>query len=363
MNPLETEIRRRISLAGPMPVRQFMTLCLNDSQHGYYMVRDPFGRAGDFVTSPEVSQMFGELIGLWAASVWKLMGEPENIRLVELGPGRGTMMLDMLRAARVVPAFRAALVAHMVEISPAMQVRQQERLRDIDVPVLWHQSFDQVVEGPFIVVANEFFDALPVHQAVKQINGWYERVIEIDNEDNLAFGIAADRIPLFDQLLPPKLRDAPLGSLYEWRTDPLPLEIGRRITHEAGAALVLDYGHAESAIGETLQAVRGHGFANALASPGEVDLTAHVDFQALGSAIESMGARVHGPVTQAEFLRQLGIEKRAAALKAHIPADKVADVDAAVARLTDESRTGMGRLFKAIAFADPKLGALPGFAR
>ncbi len=362
MEPLEAEIRRRISLAGPMPVRQYMALCLSHPQYGYYMTRDPLGRAGDFITSPEVSQMFGELVGLWAASVWKLMGEPENVRLVELGPGRGTMMLDMLRAARVVPAFREALVAHMIEISPALQQRQQQALREVDPPPLWHEAFNEVPEGPAIVIANEFIDALPVNQAIKQINGWYERTIEIDSHDNLAFGIAADRIPHFEQVLPQPVRDAPLGSIYEWRTDPLPLEIGQRIMRQGGAALFIDYGHAQSAAGETLQAVGGHAFANPLVAPGEVDLTAHVDFEALADSLDSMGAQVHGPIGQAEFLRNMGIEKRAEALRAVAPHEKAAELDAAVARLTSEGRTGMGRMFKVIAFADPKIGALPGFA-
>jgi NADH dehydrogenase [ubiquinone] 1 alpha subcomplex assembly factor 7 len=361
MGPLETEIRRRIALAGPMPVRQFMTLCLSHPSHGYYMTRDPLGRDGDFVTAPEVSQMFGELIGLWAASVWQLMGEPENLRLVELGPGRGTMMLDMLRTARVVPAFRSALVAHLVEISPALQRRQVRTLHDIDVTVHWHQSFADVPPGAVIVVANEFFDALPVHQAVKQINGWYERVVEINADGDIVFGIAGEPIPLFEQLLPPQLHDAPIGSLYEWRSDPVPLEIARRLVGDSGAALVIDYGHLASAAGETLQAMSGHAYANPLHTPGEIDLTAHVDFQALAYAFESMGARVYGPIPQAEFLRRLGIEKRAGALKAHATPEKADEVDAAVTRLTAEGRAGMGRLFKVIGFGDPKLGPLPGF--
>jgi NADH dehydrogenase [ubiquinone] 1 alpha subcomplex assembly factor 7 len=154
-SPLEIEIRRRIKLAGPMPVRQFMTLCLTHPQHGYYMTRDPLGRSGDFITAPEISQVFGELLGLWAASVWHLMGQPENIRIIELGPGRGTMMLDALRAAQVVPAFRAAIVVHLVEISPVLQHRQQMAVSGVDVPVVWHQSFGEVPEGPSIVLANE----------------------------------------------------------------------------------------------------------------------------------------------------------------------------------------------------------------
>ena len=185
-----------------MPVRQYMELCLSHPVHGYYTTRDPLGRGGDFITSPEVSQVFGELLGLWAASAWHQMGQPENVRLVELGPGRGTMMLDALRAMQVVPAFRAAIVVHLVEISPALQERQQQAMATLDVPVMWHQTFDEVPEGPAIVLANELFDALPVNQAIKQFNGWYERVVEIDADGNLAFGIANEVIPLFDQLVP-----------------------------------------------------------------------------------------------------------------------------------------------------------------
>ena len=361
--PLEAEIRRRIELAGPMPVRQFMSLCLTDPTHGYYMTRDPFGRAGDFVTAPEVSQVFGELIGLWAAAVWHHLGKPENVRLVELGPGRGTMMVDALRAANVMPGFRAAMVVHLVEVSPTLRQRQQETLQSLDVPVLWHESFDEVPEGPVIVLANEFFDALPVHQAVKQINGWYERMVGIDHNGELAFTIADEPIPLFEQLLPKQVRDASLGSLFEWRPDNLALEIGRRIVRGGGAALIVDYGHTESAQGETLQAVGKHGFADPLGMPGEVDLTAHVDFQALIMAAESMGVRTHGPLDQAEFLRRMGIERRAESLKASAPLEQATRIDVAVARLTGEGRTGMGKLFKAVAFTDPKLDALPGFVR
>ncbi len=360
-SPLEIEIRRRIALAGPMPVRQFMTLCLTHPQHGYYMTRDPLGRDGDFVTAPEISQIFGELIGLWAAAVWQAMGQPENVRLVELGPGRGTMMHDALRAAHVLPAFRAALVVHLVEISGTLQRRQRETFEKTDVPMLWHESFDEVPDGPIIVVANEFVDALPVHHAVKQLNGWYERVVEIDPNGNLAFGIAADRMPQFEQTLPLAVRDAPIGSLYEWRTDSILLEVSRRLVRQGGAALVIDYGHVESAVGETLQAVGGHAFANTLAAPGSIDLTAHVDFQALAFAVESMGATVSGPIEQAEFLRRLGIEQRAAALKAIAAPDKADEVDVAVARLMGQEATGMGKMFKAIAFGDPRLGPLPGF--
>jgi SAM-dependent MidA family methyltransferase len=360
--PLEAEILRRISLAGPMPVRQYMELCLSHPVHGYYTTRDPLGRDGDFITSPEVSQVFGELLGLWAASAWHQMGQPENVRLVELGPGRGTMMLDALRAMQVVPAFRAAIVVHMVEFSPALQQRQQQTLAAVDVPMMWHQTFDEVPDGPTIVLANELFDALPVNQAIKQFNGWYERVVEIGPDGKLTFGIANDLIPLFDQLVPPSMRDAPIGAIYEWRADNLPLSLSRRVVRQGGAALVVDYGHVESAPGDTLQAVGGHAFVNPLGSPGAVDLTAHLDFQAFALAAESMGAGVTGPIAQAEFLRNLGIEKRAASLKALVTPEKAAEIDSAIKRLLGEGRAEMGSLFKAIGIAHPSLGILPGFA-
>ena len=359
--PLEAEIRRRIANAGPMPVWQYMALCLTDPRHGYYITRDPLGRSGDFITAPEISQMFGELIGLWAAAVWQSMGAPENVRLVELGPGRGSMMADALRAIRVIPDFRKAVVAHLVEISPALQERQQQTLRDIDVPTMWHKSFDDVPPGPLIVIGNEFFDALPVHQAVKQINGWYERVVEINSSGDLAFSVGADRIPGFDVMIPAAVRDAPMGTIFEWRADAPAFELARRVLKEGGAGLLIDYGHAASDAGETLQAIARHGRADPLDSPGEIDLTAHVDFQALERAFDGMGARVYGPVPQAQFLRRLGLDKRSETLKvASGSIEKAREIDAAVARLT-AGGSGMGALFKAIAFGGPKLGALPGF--
>ena len=359
--PLEAEIRRRIQMAGPMPVRQYMELCLSHPVHGYYTTRDPLGRGGDFITAPEISQVFGELLGLWAASAWHRMGQPENVRLVEIGPGRGTMMLDALRAAQVVPAFRAAVVLHLVEISPALQQRQQQAMATLDVPAMWHQTFDEVPDGPVIVLANELFDALPVNQAIKQFNGWYERVVEIGHDGNLAFGMADEVIPLFEQLVPPSMRDVSIGAVYEWRADNLPLSLSRRLMHQGGAALVLDYGHLQSAAGDTLQAVGGHAFVDPLQSPGEVDLTAHVDFQALALTAESMGARVSGPIEQGNFLRNLGIEKRAATLKSLASPEKRAEIDSAVKRLLGEGRTEMGKLFKALGIAHPSIGKLPGF--
>jgi NADH dehydrogenase [ubiquinone] 1 alpha subcomplex assembly factor 7 len=360
-SPLEADIRRRIAVAGPMPVAEYMALCLADPEHGYYTTRDPLGRRGDFITAPEVSQMFGEMIGLWMAATWKQMGAPENLRIIELGPGRGTMMKDALRAAKVMPDFFKAVVIHLVEISPALKAQQERTLEHLSMPMHWHPALIDVPPGPAIVLANEFFDALPVHQAVKTERGWHERQIEIDSAGRLAFTIAPDPIPQFDRLLPPAPHNAPDASIFEWRADNVALEMGQRLTRDGGAALVIDYGHAQSAVGDTFQAVGRHAYADPLSAPGTVDLTAHVDFQALAKAAEAMGASGYGPLTQSQFLRRLGIVTRAAKLKAKAADSAAADIDAALRRLISEGEAGMGILFKAAAFAHPALGVPPGF--
>ena len=359
-SPLESEIRRRILAGGPMPVAEYMGLCLSDPKHGYYTTHDPFGARGDFITAPEVSQMFGELIGLWVATVWKQMGAPENVRLIELGPGRGTMMKDALRAARIVPEFRAAAVVHLVEISPILQAQQEKALEDAGVPVFWHSAFTEVPKGPAIIFANEFFDALPVSQAVKTERGWHERRIQIDPSGQLAFTIAPEPIPFFQTLLPAALHAPRAGAIFEWRADTAAMEIGRRVTDDRGAALVIDYGHTETGLGETLQAVGQHAYADPLASPGNLDLTAHVDFQALIRAVEAMAAVGFGPIEQSQFLRHLGIEHRAATLKAKTA--RAGEIDQALARLIGHNRSAMGELFKVAAFTHPAVGVPPGFA-
>ncbi len=360
---LESEIRRRITAGGPMPVAEYMALCLTDPQHGYYPTRDPFGARGDFITAPEVSQMFGEMIGLWMAATWNKMGSPENIRIVELGPGRGTLMKDALRAAKVMPSFRQAIVLHLVEISPALQAQQERTLEQVGVPIYWHPSLADVPGGPALIVANEFFDALPVHQAVKSERGWHERQIAIDAEGKLAFVTATEALPQFEQFLPEGLRSAAEGAVFEWRADNEAMQLGRRLQHDGGAALVIDYGHAESGVGDTLQAVGQHAYADPLRAAGNVDLTAHVDFAALIKAVEAMGGNAYGPLTQSQLLRRLGILTRASSLKSKAPEAAAADIDAALERLIGEGEGGMGALFKAAAFAHPSLGAPPGFDR
>jgi NADH dehydrogenase [ubiquinone] 1 alpha subcomplex assembly factor 7 len=357
---LESEIRRRIAVAGPMPVADYMRLCLTHPKHGYYINRDPLGSDGDFITAPEISQMFGELIGLWLAAVWRQMGAPENVRLIELGPGRGTLILDALRVARVMKGFREAIVLHLVEISPALQKLQQQRLEGLDVPALWHATLDDVPAGPSLIIANEFIDALPVHQAVKQADGWHERVVDVGADGHLCFGLARETLFHFETSLPRGLRSSPAGSIFEWRPDRIALELGRRVRSN-GAALILDYGHVKYGLGDTLQAVAGHAYTDPLRAPGEADLTAHVDFEALAQSAESIGGRIHGPILQRDLLLRLGIDQRAAALKADASRDKALEIELARSRLTESGAQGMGELFKALAIADPKLGIMPGF--
>lgn len=359
-SPLEREIRRIIATTGPMPVADYMRLCLTHHQHGYYLRGDPLGVDGDFITAPEISQMFGELIGLWTAAVWQLMGKPENIRVIELGPGRGTMMVDALRASAVMKGFRDAVVMHLVEISPPLRAIQQRRLESLSVPALWHDTLDEVPPGPTILIANEFVDALPVHQAVKSGEGWHERTVVVGEDDRLRFTIAREPLLHFGTGLPRELRQAAEGSIFEWRSDRFALEVGRRVRSD-GAALILDYGHVRGAIGDTLQAVAGHTYTNPLRESGLVDLTAHVDFEAIAQSAESIGGRIHGPILQRDLLLRLGITERALTLTTHATPHQALQIQLALTRLTERGAKGMGELCKALAIADPKLGPLPGF--
>ena len=351
MTPLEAEIRRIIEVDGPISVARYMELCLAHPIHGYYATRDPFGAAGDFITAPEVSQMFGELVGAWTATVWQLMGSPERAHLVELGPGRGTLMADALRAAKAMPGFLETLALHLIETSPVLRAQQESRLADARTPITWHSRIEEVPDGPTIAIANEFVDALPVDQFVKD-RGWHLRVVTVADQQ-LAFMVAPDPVPGTDSI------DAPTGTIAERRQDGAVALLARRVARHGGAALVIDYGHIASGFGDTLQAVRRHEFADPLTDPGTADLTTQVDFAALARTAQREGAAVHGPITQGEFLRHLGIEQRAARLKQTATPQQAADIDAALARLTAPDQ--MGELFKVLAIAHPHLGPLPGF--
>lgn len=358
-SPLEADIRKLIRSTGPMPVWRYMQLCLTHHEHGYYIARDPLGREGDFVTAPEVSQMFGELLGLWAASVWKAIGAPDIVRLIEIGPGRGTLMMDALRAIRIVPPFHAACHVHMVEINAALREKQVAALAGTR-NVHWHNSIDDVPEGPSIIFANEYFDVLPIHQMVRRETGWHERVVEIDTADRLAFGAAAEPMSRFDLLLPPLVRAAPVGAVFEWRPNTEIMKITSRVRAFGGAALIIDYGHLRSDAGDTFQAIAKHSFTDPLKNAGLADVTAHVDFQALSQAVEDIGGRVHGPVEQGAFLRRLGIETRAVTLMSKATPQVSEDIASGLKRLTDSGRGGMGSLFKVLGISHPSMAELAG---
>ena len=354
-------LARRIAAGGPIGVADYMATALGHPRYGYYRSRDPLGARGDFVTAPEISQMFGELLGLWCAATWQALGRPAPVLLVELGPGRGTLIADGLRAvARTVPAFSAALTLHLVETSPVLRARQRRTLAAVwpRPGPAWHHGLETVPSGPLLVIANEFFDALPVDQYLRTADGWCERRVGLDPASGrLRFEPGPVTVPD----LPAALSRAVAGDIVEVCPEAAKVAaaIGERVVRDGGAALIVDYGHPRSAPGDTLQAVRGHAFADVLERPGEVDLTHHVDFEALAAAATAAGARTLGPIPQGAFLRRLGIEQRAAALRATATPEQAADVAAALRRLVDPR--AMGALFKVLAITHPAGPPLPGF--
>jgi NADH dehydrogenase [ubiquinone] 1 alpha subcomplex assembly factor 7 len=345
------EIRR----AGPMSTARFMALALTHPTLGYYARHDPLGASGDFITAPEISQVFGELLGLWLAQAWSELGRPDPCLLVELGPGRGTLMADLLRAAGQLPGFRASLRLHLVETSERLRALQRARLAGETVE--WHTELDQVPAGPMLLVANEFLDALPIHQLVATERGWVERMIDLAGTE-LAFALS-DQPSALAQKLPASKRA--LGQIAE--VSPMrsvtAAAIGRRLAAEGGVALLIDYGAWVDVTGDTLQAVRDHAPWPVLSAPGEADLSSHVDFRALAEAACDAGAAVYGPVPQGPFLRAMGIDLRIARLLEHATAAQRRELRAALFRLTDAG--AMGELFKVLVLAKPGAPPPPGF--
>ena len=314
----------------------------------YYANNQAFGAQGDFTTSAEISQAFGECLGAWAAVVWDSMGRPDPVLLVELGPGRGTLMADALRAiAPVAPGFRAALRVHLVETSPRLIAVQRARLGDS--VTAWHGDIAALPPGPAIILANEFFDALPIRQFIRRGDAWCERAVA-----NGAFvEIAADHAP-------PLPEHAPEGAVQETGEAARAIAgaIAARLVAQGGALLALDYGPAESGFGDSLQAMRAHAPADPLAPPGSVDMTAHVDFAALAAAGRASGAAAHGPLSQGRFLLRIGLAARAGMLARAAPAQAAEQLSAAQRLLAPEA---MGRLFKALCLCHPALPTPPGF--
>ncbi|QCI79736.1 class I SAM-dependent methyltransferase [Hankyongella ginsenosidimutans] len=344
MSALLDLIRAEIAASGPMRVDRYMALCLSHPQHGYYMTRDPLGARGDFITAPEISQMFGELIGLWLVDLWQRAGAAP-FHLVELGPGRGTLMADALRAAGGAPGFAQAVRVHFVEISPALRIEQAAR-----VPQATHHDSIETLpdDAPLFVIANEFFDALPVRHWLLRPGapeGLSERLIDVDG-DRLVWQPA----------------QVPAGTVIVEQcpaAEAVAQDLAARIAAQGGALLAIDYGYDRPGVGSTLQALARHAHVDPLEQPGEADLTAHVNFRALGAALGRGGLTRHGPVSQGQFLRALGLDVRAATL-VRANADATESIMAAMRRLSEPDQ--MGELFKVLAATAPSMPTPAGFA-
>jgi SAM-dependent MidA family methyltransferase len=352
---LATRLTQTIRQNGPLTIAQFMSHCLADPEHGYYRTREAIGANGDFITAPEVSQMFGELIGVWCLSIWHAAGTPAPVNLIELGPGRGTLMSDLLRATARDAGFKSAHRVHLVEISETLRTAQRSALRGEDVT--WHNEISSVPAGFNLIIANEFFDALPIHQYIRQHGEWFERMVGLSAQDDLQFCLGSKVDP---DLLPAQHRQTADGTIVE--TSPASLAtigaIGALLRPEQGAALLIDYGYLQREAGDTLQAVRQHQFANVFGHLGQTDLTAHVDFAALGQAARQAGMTVSGPVTQGDFLLEMGLLERAGQLGRDKSDAQQRALEADVDRLAGPAQ--MGTLFKVMGLAN---GAthLPGF--
>jgi SAM-dependent MidA family methyltransferase len=332
---------------GPIPVSDYMAL----ANARYYATRDPLGAAGDFTTAPEISQMFGELVGLALADVWHRAGRPEGMRYVELGPGRGTLAADALRAMR---AAGLEPEVHFVETSPVLRAAQAKRVPN----ACWHDDLAALPdEGPILAVANEFFDALPIRQLIATGTGWRERLVTLDGERY----VPAAGPPVPTAAIPEHFRGAAPGTVLE--ASPASLAYARLLAHRismhGGAALIVDYGHDRLCTGETLQAVRMHEYADPWMEPGESDLTAHVDFESLGRAAAEAGVTVHGPVAQGDWLARLGIDARCEALAGNAP-NRVEELKIAKDRLVSPHH--MGRLFRVLGLSSPGWPAPEGFS-
>lgn len=366
MTPLASiiiETIRSRGADGHMDLGEYMALCLGHPEHGYYMTRDPFGKGGDFTTAPEISQMFGEMIGAWLADTWMNMGEPSNVILLECGAGRGTLMADAMRATKQVAGFHEAVQLHLLEISPVLKLAQQDALKGYDAT--WHSDIESVpTDSPLLILGNEFLDALPVRQLVFTDAGWQEKVIKIDINDTLRlYEIEADS--KVKTLIPPMLIPSKIGGHLEVSLEQNDFisKISKIVLKQGGNAIFLDYGFIHNVAGDTLQAVKNHSYCDVLDSPGEVDLTAHVNFARLSQQLMEENLTVHGPVSQGEFLKRLGITVRAEDLRRVATDKQRVEIDVALKRLTgDKTKDGeMGTLFKVIAFSSDPAINLAGF--
>ncbi|MBR2687160.1 MAG: class I SAM-dependent methyltransferase [Aquamicrobium sp.] len=358
MSGLKRRIIELITTVGPIPASEYMALCLFDPEAGYYTTREPFGAGGDFITAPEVSQMFGELVAVWLYEAWRTIGSPTPVSLAEIGPGRGTLMRDMLRTLhRLDPVFATGTSIALIETSPRLREVQKNTLAGIAIDVAWHETAATLLDQPILIVGNELFDAVPIRQFVRTADGWRERMVGLNANGELAFFAGA--ASLDPALLPADAEGAPNGAIVELAParSALMQTIAEHIATRGGVGLFFDYGHLQPGVGDTLQALRNHQYEDVLASPGEADLTAHVDFAALAASTRTAGLRAD-TTTQGSFLLAMGLLERAGRLGA--------DADEATrARLTGEVERlagpqAMGELFKVLAIA-PEQIVLPVF--
>jgi NADH dehydrogenase [ubiquinone] 1 alpha subcomplex assembly factor 7 len=355
---IANKITRRIRAEGPLTVAAYMAMALHDPEVGYYAKRGPIGAAGDFTTAPEISQIFGELIGLWCAELWKRIGRPDPVVLAELGPGRGVLMSDLLRAAGTVPEFCRALRICLVEASPVLRAEQERRLRQAQPA--WMSRVEELPDGPMLMVANEFLDALPIRQFVRRAVGWSERMVAVDPEDYLVF-VDGPESRVASRLVPNSLRESSPGTVAEICPAALTLAgaLGSRLARQPGAALFIDYGYFPTAPGSTLRALQHHRPVSMLAAPGTADISTHVDFAAFAEAARAAGAEIHGPIGQGRFLTALGAGLRLAALSVRATPAERRSLESGVRRLLDPGQ--MGDLFKVVAVISPGLASPAGF--
>jgi NADH dehydrogenase [ubiquinone] 1 alpha subcomplex assembly factor 7 len=355
MNALAQRIARMIRMQGPISVAQFMTMALHDPELGYYATHNPIGARGDFITAPEISQTFGELLGAWIVQAWRDQSRPAPARLVELGPGRGTLMADALRAARLDTEFLKSIEVVLIETSGTLREAQAEKLNGAPVGVRWLDRFDNsLADQPLFLLANEFFDALPIRQFVFTGRGWCERMVGV--QENGGFQYVLSPMPL--GLDVPSERGLPrIGDIYEVcpSGEAIVEQVASVISQKGGAALIADYGYAGAGFGETLQAVSQHKYADVFGNPGDSDFSSHVDFAALARTAERSGAKAYGPADQGALLQSLGIEQRAERLVVAHP-DQRDTIASSVHRLI--SPQAMGTLFKASAIV-PKQAPKP----
>ncbi len=357
MNRLSEKIAALIGNAGPISVADYMAICLFDPEDGYYTTREPFGAEGDFVTAPEVSQMFGELVAVWLVQAWRAVGAPTAPAIAEIGPGRGTLMKDIIRTiSRIAPDLATGADFALVEASPRLATIQQETLRDSGPAFTWHATLDTLPDRPLLIVGNEIFDALPFRQFVRHDGQWLERAIGLDADGAFCFGIGTASLAM--DALPAEERNATDGSIFEIAParEALMSAIAQRVAAHGGAGIFFDYGHLVPGLGDTFQAVRKHRSEGVFDNPGEADLTSHVDFSALAAVARSHGLEAH-TATQAEFLLGMGLLERAGRLGQAADEAARAKITADVERLAGPDQ--MGKLFKVLAILPPGASVLP----